>query len=209
MSDPGRRVLDVSDLPTHAFAPRDPMMWGALGLVAIESTMFALCWASLLYLRGNFVPYPPTALPRSIAVSGAIEVLLLLATLPPTHWMNGAAEAGKLRPMRRAVTLSVALQGATLLVRAWTLGHLPFRWDTHAHGSMVWLTAGMHTVHLVTGFVEEAVLLVLLFKGPVLEKHQTDIHTTGYYWYFVVAWWIPTYLLLYVDPLLFPRTGLP
>jgi cytochrome c oxidase subunit III len=205
----GRKVIDVSGLPTIAFAPRDPLVWGVLGLTAIESTMFALCWASALYLRGNFVPFPPTPLPRGVIVAGAIEAALLLATIPPTRWMNAAAEKAQLRPMRRAIAISVALQLATLLVRYWNLSHLPFRWDTHAHGSIFWLTVGMHTLHGLTGLFEELLLLILLIKGPVLEKHQTDIHATGLYWYFVVAWWLPTYALLYLDPLLFARGGAP
>ncbi|MFT3916436.1 MAG: hypothetical protein QM704_20875 [Anaeromyxobacteraceae bacterium] len=49
----------------------------------------------------------------------------------------------------------------------------------------------------------------LLSKGPVLEKHRTDVETTGLYWYVVVAWWVPTYALLYLDPLLLARGAAP
>ena len=37
-----RRVLDVSGLPTYAFGNRSVMWWGTLGMILIESTVFAI-----------------------------------------------------------------------------------------------------------------------------------------------------------------------
>ena len=46
-------LIDVSELPSHAFGLRAPVVWGAILLVAIESTMMGLLLVSDIYLRGN------------------------------------------------------------------------------------------------------------------------------------------------------------
>ena len=48
-----RPHIDVSALPTTVFGPKAPLWWGAAGLFAIESTLFALLVFTYYYLRGN------------------------------------------------------------------------------------------------------------------------------------------------------------
>ena len=44
-------ALDVAALPSFGFSHRSLMWWGTLGLIAIESTVFALAIVSYFYLR--------------------------------------------------------------------------------------------------------------------------------------------------------------
>jgi len=45
------------------------------------------------------------------------------------------------------------------------------------------------------------VLLYLLMRfGPLEDKHYVDVTVSALYWYFVVAAWIPLYLLVYWLP---------
>ena len=44
-------AIDVSHLPTSAFGHKEPLWWGVMLAIAIESTAFALAWATYLYLR--------------------------------------------------------------------------------------------------------------------------------------------------------------
>src|SRR5947209_11805396 len=53
-----RRVLDVSGLPHHSFE-KDSVWWGNWGLLAIETTMFAIAIATYFYVRQNFQLWPP------------------------------------------------------------------------------------------------------------------------------------------------------
>ena len=43
--------LDVSGLPTYAYGNRSLMWWGTLGMILIESTVFALAIVTYFYLR--------------------------------------------------------------------------------------------------------------------------------------------------------------
>jgi heme/copper-type cytochrome/quinol oxidase subunit 3 len=80
---------------------------------------------------------------------------------------------------------------------------LPFRWDSSAYGSVFWTLAGLHTLHALAACAENVMLLVLLFRGPLEEKHLVDLSVNTLYWYFVVAAWLPSYAILFLDPLLF------
>lgn len=199
------REIDVSRLPTFAFGVRAPMFWGVVCLVAIESTMFAILVASGLYVRQNFASWPPTLLPRAPFVAGTVGLLFLLLSIVPTHLQNRAALAQRLRGMRVNLVLATLCGLAFLAARLYELKHLPFKWNTHAHGSVFWTAIGLHTMHGIASTAENLTFLVLLFKGPVEEKHCVDVQVGGIYWYFVVVSWVFLWAVLYLDPLLLRR----
>ncbi|RKH43064.1 hypothetical protein D7X55_30675 [Corallococcus sp. AB049A] len=197
---PPRRTLDVSHLPTFAFGHRDPLWWGVTGLMAIESTAFVLMLASYFYIRGNYAHFPPTALPFYVKVVAAVITGVMLLSAVPIHYANRAALKGRLRGMRWGLALGSLLGFVVVALRIVEFLWIGFRWDTHAYGSIFWFIVGMHTVHTLSGSLEDLLLLGVLFKGPVEEKHLVDVHTNGRYWFFVVASWLPIYVILYLDP---------
>jgi cytochrome c oxidase subunit 3 len=199
------RRIDVSHLPTLAFGLRDPVSWGVLGLIAIESTMVVLLVATYLYLRANFQAWPPNQ--PGFAPTGLAAALAIAAVLSaiPTHLTNVAAVRRRLRPMRGWLLVATVLVAAMVVLRAWEFHALPFRWDAQAHGSVFWMLLGLNTFHILGGLVENAVLLTILFRGPLEAKLFVDIQSSGYYWYFVVVTSVMIVALLYLEPLLVPR----
>lgn len=198
-------VIDVSRLPDYAYGPRAPLFWGVLCLVAIESTMFAILGASYLYVRGNYLSWPPTLMPRPPFVAATIGLGFMLLSILPTHLQNRAAIGHRLRGMQVNVTLATLCGLAFLATRVYELKHLPFQWDSHAYGSIFWTMLGLHTMHGIASLTENLVFLALLLKGPVEEKHTLDLQVNGVYWYFVAGSLVPIWALLYLDPLLFRR----
>jgi cytochrome c oxidase subunit 3 len=89
---------------------------------------------------------------------------------------------------------------AFFAIRIDILHRLTFRWDSHAYGSLVWTTVGLHTLHIVTGICENLLFITLLTKGPVEDKHMDDLRLNSMYWYFVVACWVPFYCIFFLDP---------
>lgn len=197
-----RPTIDVSHLPASTFGSRDPLWWGVAGLMAIEGTVFALLWVAYLYVRRNVTPWPPTPIPSTTQWLAAGEVTLLLLSVLPMHHNNVSAKRSNLRGMRWGLALATVCGLALLVVRGFLLAGLPFRWDSSVHGSVVWMLVGLHTVHVLTGCVENLVFIVLLLRGPVEEKHLVDANVGGLYWYFVVVGWLPSWALLFLDPLL-------
>jgi cytochrome c oxidase subunit 3 len=197
-------TLDVSDLPSWALGPRDPLWWGVVGLMSIESTVFALTAVTYFYLRGGAVEWPPPGAEMPLAV-GTANVVVFLASLLPMHLVNRAALHAEMRKARFWLIVATALGVVSMVLRVYEFGGMTFRYNSHAYGSIVWTIFGLHSMHLLTSVGENTVFLVLMFTGPLEKKHQSDLRLNGLYWYFVVASWALLYGFLYWDPGLFRR----
>jgi heme/copper-type cytochrome/quinol oxidase subunit 3 len=180
-------VIDVSGLPAHAFGQRDPLWWGVILLVAIEGSMLALLALSYFYVRDRTTPFPPAFVAPRIAWIATIELIVWIASAAPTWWAGRAAIAGDLRRMRLHLVLATALGVVAVVLRWYEVHLLPFRWDSHAYGSMVWALLGLQWVHGLTGIGENVLYIALLMAGPVEDKHRVDIEVSTPLWYFVIA----------------------
>lgn len=196
-------IIDVSGLPTYAFGRRDPLYWAVLLVMMIEGTGFALLMLAYFYLRDQSDLWPPTRPSVPQLISGSAVVLTLIASMIPNNLVKRAAYRGDLRDMRRWLLVTTALCFVALACRGLELYVAPFRWDSNAYGSVFWGTVTMHTFHLLTGTGENLLLLALLFKGPIEQKHLGDIEANGVYWFFVVAVWVPLFAILYLEFLVF------
>ena len=192
-------ALDVSALPSFGFSHRSLMWWGTLGLIAIESTVFALTVFSYFYLRTQANLWPMSAPPPEL-LWGTLNTLILLVSLWPNHRAKRAAERLDRRGVQVWLTACLALAVVFLAVRAFEFAHLQVRWDANAYGSVVWLLLGLHTFHLLTDTWDSAVLAVLFFTGPLEGKRYVDISENAMYWYFVVWSWLPIYAVIYLAP---------
>jgi cytochrome c oxidase subunit 3 len=199
----GRKLIDASGLPTLVHGHRDPLWWGVWMLIVIEAMMFSLLATSYLYLRGNFSEWPPTgAANPPLAVSGATVLALLVSSIP--MWIAfRAAKQEQLRPVQLGMLATTAVSAVALVLRAWEFRAFGYTWHSHAYGSVVWAMYFMHTLHLLSGVVENAVMTALVCKGPVERKHMLDIRLGGIYWWFVVASWIVIWAMVMFDDLLF------
>jgi heme/copper-type cytochrome/quinol oxidase subunit 3 len=189
-------ALDVSGLPTFAFGTRSPMWWGTMGLVAIESTVFALTIMTYFYLRSHAHAWPLGGLPPDL-LWGTVNTGILLASLWPNQKAKQAAERLDLAGVRLWMTVCMLFSIAFLAVRVFEFGALNTHWDSDAYGSVVWMLLGLHTTHLVTDAWDSGVLTALMFTGPLEGKRYVDVSENAGYWYFVVLSWLPIYAVIY------------
>jgi cytochrome c oxidase subunit I+III len=203
-AEPEPPYLEVGHLPTEAFGHRAPLWWGVSGLMAIESTVFALLIVGYFYLRDRALDWPPTPLPARNFWLASTAVACLMVSCLPQHVSTQGAHKGSLRRMRWGLSLSTLLGASFWGLRYYELQTLPFRWDSHAHGSLFWFLSGLHMSHGLTSCVENLLLLCVLWRGPVEEKHLVDVAVGGFYWYFVVASGVLVHAVLYLDPKAFP-----
>lgn len=199
-----RPALDVSNLPSVVLGHRDPLWWGVIGLMAIESTVFALAAVTYFYLRGGGIVWPPPGSEMPLAI-GTANLIVLLASVFPMHLVNKVGGRGEMKKARFWLIVATVFGAVSLVLRCYEFGGMTFRYNSHAYGSIVWTIFGLHTLHLLTSVGENVLFLTLLFKGPVEDKHRLDVQLNGLYWYFVVASWAFLYTFLYWDPGLFRR----
>ena len=196
MNDATGRALDVRALPTVVFSHRSLMWWGTLGMMAIEGTFFALAFMAYFYLRSHQETWPISAPPPDL-LWGTLNTALMLASVVPVHLAKRACERLDLQATRRWLLVTVAFGVAFVVIRALEFAALNVRWDSTAYGSVVWLLLGLHTTHIVTDLIDTIVLTVLFHTGPLDGKRFVDVSENSFYWYFVVASWIPFYLVIY------------
>jgi heme/copper-type cytochrome/quinol oxidase subunit 3 len=194
------RLLDVAGLPPGAFGSRSLMFWATLGVVLIESTVFALAISSYFYFMTRLPAWPPDGVDRPLLRWGTINTIVLLASVIPNELARRAAASVDLRRVQVWLMVCLAAAVAFNVIRIVEFRHLNVSWDHDAYGSIVWVLLGLHTTHIVTDFLDSVVLTVLMFVGPVEERRFVDVEENAVYWYFVVAAWLPIYGVIYWAP---------
>lgn len=194
-----RPVIDVSGLPSEAFGHRSALWWGTMGLIAIEGTMFALMITNYLYLKGRNFNWPPGVEPPYL-LWGTVNTIVLIVSVIPNELTKRAAKKFDLGKVQLWIVVCLVFGVAFNVIRIFEFMSLNVWWDQNAYGSIVWTLLGFHTVHILTDFIDTAVLALILFIGPVEEKRFVDVSENAMYWYFVVIAWLPIYALLYFAP---------
>ncbi|HYE49011.1 MAG TPA: cytochrome c oxidase subunit 3 [Azospirillaceae bacterium] len=190
---------DLSRLPDHAFGHRSLTWWGVMGFITVEAAGFALAAGAYFYLANQVPRWPPDHPPPDLLWSGLFTALLLLSEVPNV-WLKKAAEGMDLRRTRLGL-VAVVLAGAVLLgIRALEFTTLNVRWDENAYGSILWALLLLHTVHLLTDWVDTGVLAALMFTRHVNPRRFVDTSENALYWHFVVLTWLPVYAILYWAP---------
>jgi heme/copper-type cytochrome/quinol oxidase subunit 3 len=197
-----RRVLDVSRLPSVAFGPRDPTWWGVVSLVAIEGKMLVLLAVSYIFVFHRTAPFPPTHVGTGVAWLATVEVVLWVGAVIAQHMCSKACVEADLPRMRRTLIVANLFALWACVLRLWIFAWLPFRWDDHAYGSVVWALLGVQWLHGITSVLEDAIYVVLFYRGPIEERHRVDIEVTSPLMDFVLAGTLLIWALVFA-PILF------
>jgi cytochrome c oxidase subunit III len=196
-----RPVADVGALPDHAFSHHAPIWWGNLLMIFIEGAAFAILAATYFYIRRNFDAWPP---PRtSLPDLGVSSINLLLIGVSAAPFWNAARLA--LRHERPRVVgswlaLGVLFGIAAIVLRILEFKALHTRYDSNAYGSITWTILAVHFAHLLAGTIETFLIALVMFVGPVEEKHYTDASVMAVYWYFIAISWVALYAIVFVAP---------
>jgi cytochrome c oxidase subunit 3 len=198
-----RGTLDVSHLPTYAFGHRSLMFWATAGMIVIEGTMFAIALVAYFYLRGIAQRWPMSAAPPDL-LWGTVNTAILLASGLPNHFAAKAGERADLRAVRLWMVICMLLGVAFNVVRGLEFAAVNTHWASNAYGSIVFALLVLHTVHMVTDFIDTGVLTALMFSSKVTGRRYVDVSENAGYWWFVILAWLPIYFTVYLVPRWFP-----
>jgi cytochrome c oxidase subunit 3 len=146
------------------------------------------------------VPQWPPSLPDPSLGPGLATTLILLASCVPNYLTKIAAERYDLERVRLWMAVGIAFAAAAIATRAYEFVALNTSWDTNAYASVTWVLLGLHASHLVTDFIDTAVLAAIVCTTEVDGPRFVDVSENALYWYFVVGSWIPIYLTIYWVP---------
>jgi heme/copper-type cytochrome/quinol oxidase subunit 3 len=137
--------------------------------------------------------------PPDLLISTCFTALLLASEIPNV-WTNRAAHGEKPLQTRIGLALMTLVGLALVVLRFYEFQTLNVSWDDNAYGSIVWALLFIHTVHLITDWVDTLVLMVFAFVHDLERSRFSDVADNCLYWHFVALAWLPIYGLLYWTP---------
>jgi cytochrome c oxidase subunit III len=195
-----RPMLDVSNLPTVVFGSRDLMWWGTLGFIVIEGFSLAVAAITYIYLRRNFVGWPPLGTLYPSVLLPTISAVIYLVSLAPAVWLSKASKRLDLGAVRVGLVILSLLSVAFCVLRWFEFTALNVKWNTNAYGSIVWTILGFHATLIVVEAGELLGMAALFFTDRIETKHFSDSNDLAFYWYFLVLSWLVLYVLVYLGP---------
>ena len=194
-----RAVADVSGLPTVVFGPRNLAWWGTTGFAVIEAFSLALCAVTYVYLRKNYIVWPPEGTKMPSLLLPTINMAIMLASLPLALWTKKRAERLELGASRIGLILSAIVSLTVFGLRIAEFTSLNTQWNSNAYSSIIWTILGFHGTLLLIDVYDTIGITVISFLR-MESKWFPEIADNANYWMFTVLVWVPFYLLVYYGP---------
>jgi heme/copper-type cytochrome/quinol oxidase subunit 3 len=207
--EPQRPALDVSDLPDSAFDWRDPVWWGNLLIMTIETTTIALLIASYFYLRRNFNVFPPPKVDVFPPIYdtapqlkwGMINLILMIVSCAVVYVTDRYARRLRRGPVIIGLAIMVLVAAACTWLRWEEFHAVYFWWNDNAYASTVWMILGTHVTYLLATGLEFLIMLAWIITHEFESHHALDVTLAGGYWY----WTAGTFLVICAVIYWYPR----
>jgi cytochrome c oxidase subunit III len=195
-----RVAFDVRGMSVYSQSSDGLLYWGFWGILAIEATVFACLAASYYYLRFVSGTWPPAGHTPPDLLLPTINTGVLLLSSVSVWWGDKGIEKGDSKRLGLGLLGGILLAVVFLVLKVVEYADVPYRWDSHAYGSIIWTIVGFHSAHVLTLVMKTTVIDILAFRGYFNEERRLGATANGIYWHFVVLIWIPLYLTLYIAP---------
>lgn len=188
-------------LADQGFSHHAPVWWGNTLVILLEGAGFVALVVTYFYIWRNFDTWPPTAtLVPDLGVSTINLVVLVVGILPMWHVAHIVPKPDKTRVLGSWLLVCVVFGIAAAVLRVMEFRSVHTLWYSNSYGMIVWAILAVHFAHIVAATLETLVLGILMFRGPVKEKHFKDIAVNAIYWYFVALSWVGLYALVFLSP---------
>ena len=194
------RTLDVSELPGFEISSRTPLWWGQLLMCFIESTLFCILIAVYFYVRLSVDVWPPPGTQPLGLTMSTLALIPFILSAAGSYVASEGAKRDSRTLMLRGMGANLALAAVFLLLRFLEWRTLNFTWASDIHGTLVWSILFLHTFDVVGDLIMTIVLFVVIALDKHGPKQRLGVHVDSVVWYFLVAIWVPLYLVVYWGP---------
>jgi cytochrome c oxidase subunit III len=192
---------DLSELPTSKFGTSSLTWWGILGFMVIEGAGFALAFAAYFFIMGHEQGWPPEARKAPELLYGTLFTIIILLSEYPNTLIKKAARARDVPTIRILMPVMIAVGVLLLVVRGFEFNNLNCRWTDDAYSSIIWAILLLHTVHILTDWMDTIVLWALMMTNLGWEPRRlVDTDKNSLYWRYVWLLWLPIYAMIYWVP---------
>jgi len=195
-----RSVINVSCLPSEVYGSEGLTWWGAMGGEIIEGFVLVLAIFAYFYLRADSPDWPPLHTPLPSLGIPTINLVLMLASIIPAALVYRAAKAQDRTACLIWLSIHFLIGVAICVIRYYECFALNVRWDTNAYGSINWALLFAHGYTMLLDVFDTGALVILCIFLEPEEKHYVDMTENSFFWYFVVATWIPVFFLVFLGP---------
>ena len=157
-----RFTAGLSGLPDHAFGHRSLTWWGVMAFMTIEGVAFAMAFAAYFFLMNHQDQWPPDPVAAPGLLAGILFTLVMLASEIPNTMIKKAAEKEDIAPVRRGLVVMTLVGLVLFAIRAFEFASLNVGWTDNPYGSVLWMLLVLHTVHVLTDWVDTATLTALM-----------------------------------------------
>jgi cytochrome c oxidase subunit III len=193
-------VLDMRGTSPYNQGAEAPLFWGFLGMVIIETMVIGGFVTAYFFLRAHNPEWPPAGTKPPDLLLPTINTVILVSSSFVLHWADKQVVHGDQKKLAWGILGAALLAGVFLVLKVVEYSDVPYRWDTHAYGSVVWTIVGFHSAHVFSLLLKTIVVDFFAFRGFFTEKRRLGVTVNALYWHFVVAVWIPLYVVLYLVP---------
>lgn len=194
------KTIDVSHLASFEVSNQAPLWWGQVLLAAIEGTMFCIVIAAYFYVRLRMDVWPPPGDQFPHTLLPTLALIPLLLSCIGSYWASEAAKQNSRAGMIGGMLLNFVLAMIFFIMRLVEWHSLNFSYKADAFGTYVWTFLSLHSFDLVADMVFTLVLILIVAIGRVGPKQRIGVHVDSVVWYFLVAIWIPIYVVVYWGP---------
>jgi cytochrome c oxidase subunit 3 len=195
-----RKVDDVSGLPNEVYGPGNITWWGAIGSEVIEGVVMLLAVFAWFYLAHDSSAWPPLHTPLPSLGVPTLNLALMVASVIPAWWASRAAYREERWQTLGALVVHGLIGVAICVLRYYECRALNVRWDTNAYASINWAILFTHGYMTLFDVMNTLGLVLLFVRLEPATKHYVEVVENSFFWYFVVATWVPLYVLVFFGP---------
>jgi heme/copper-type cytochrome/quinol oxidase subunit 3 len=175
--------------------------YGMLALIVTEAALFLYLQFSYYYLLvWNGPGFLPPQNP-GFRLSGPNTAILLLSSVA-VWWGERGTKKGRRGQAAIGIGLAFVLGAIFMGIQLLEWRDKPFRWDTHAYGSLYFAITGFHMLHVAAGLIVLLALFVWNLFGYFDVHRHAPVTIGGIYWHFVDVVWLTVFFTFYVTPYL-------
>lgn len=199
---PSETSTPLDGAPSHgghgAHSHGNHTLTGFIIFLCSESVIFLAFFGGYAVLKlsaNDWLPPGVEGLEWRTPLVNTVVLVSSSFTLALAEWFKGK---GSLSGFRALWLLSMAMGVYFLVGQALEWQSLSFGFTSGTFGGTFYLLTGFHGLHVATGVLLMALMLVRSFIPGNYEGGEEGVVATSLFWHFVDVIWIALFLLLYV-----------
>ena len=176
----------------------DNRMFGFIIFLLSESVIFISFFAGYILYKTTVPDWLPVGVEGLEIRDPAINTVVLVSSSFVIYIAERFLHRENLWGFRAFWLLTMAMGSYFLYGQAMEWQSLEFGFTSGVFGGTFYLLTGFHGLHVLTGVLLQAIMLIRSFFPGNYEGGQYGVEATSIFWHFVDVIWIVLFILIYV-----------